>query len=584
MPLSNYLANMNLSPEAQARLASVGGINADPVSQEEIQRYMGTDAGQAQQLAEVSARAQTAPAPSNPSTIPGWSPEKEQAATAQYALEKAREGAPPVAPPADQEGDEPIIEAPQQRVVGYSPAHWQDTARTSSSRSTEYDPERMAAVKDATDSAMGHGMNAGDKQLEAAKQQASADVSYAVAHEQASRQAALEQQRINDERQAYVDDKMAQLNELSTKASAKVDPELAKGSLGAQILGAIGVALGQFGASINGGQNTALQIVNANIDRNIRAQEVNISNAKQTLKDEQSLYRQNLDMFGDREKAVLATKIAYLDQAKAISDQQYAKSKGTMGEAQKAEFDQKLWNQRGDLEMKLAQSLAVTHEEQGNQRFIPGQAIMSGGASVPASPGEKGKEELYVPELRGYARTKEEGQQIRARAAMVQSAVRNFGEAKKLLKELDAVPVWDTKKINTLHEHFKRVASEAAANTAVVEKFGAMQGEDKVVIDQINGLQGMDLRKIKAGSYMPGVMSISDHTEVIDRAEKSAQQRFGRLGSGLQRGKEVYVRDQKTGNVEARRVLSGSNASPRNKVDDTSDLIQDPVGQSSRKK
>lgn len=578
MPLPNYLANMNLAPEAQSRLASVAGINADPVSEDEIRRYMGTDAAQAQQMAEVSERAQSVAAPSNPSSIPGWTPEKEQAASAQYALEKAREGAPPVAPPADQEGDEPIIEAPQQRVVGYSPAHWQDTARTSSSRSTEYDPERLAAVKSATDSAMGHGMTAGDKQLAAAKQQAEADVAYSVAHEQAAKQAALEQQRINDERRAYVDDKMTRLNELSTAASAKVDPELAKGSLGAQVLGAIGVALGQFGASINGGQNTALQIVNANIDRNIRAQEVNIANAKQTLRDEESLYRQNLEMFGDREKAVLATKMAYLDQAKALSDQLYAKSKGTMSEAQKAEFDQKLWNQRGDLEMKLAQSLAVTHEEQGSQRFVPGQAIMAGAGGSPAKVGDKGKDALYVPALGVYARTEKEAIEMRTIASKTQNTVRELEAAQKIIAEADKT--YDPRKLRVLQKKLDGIAARAAVTATVKEGQGAMSEGDRAVSDAGLGLKDVNLMMMK----LPGTLSAEDHTGIIGSAMAAHKQEYGRLGSGQQRGKEVYVRDPATGNLESRRVLTGSSAPLRNKVDDTSDLIQGPVGQSSRKK
>lgn len=582
MALPNYLAGLNLSPETQARLSQISG---GPVTPEEAAKYQAMlgapaspdEAARREREAAVLAR-QGGPAStamSNPSANPEWSPERERAATAAYALDTARKSASPQAPPA-----EPPDESAAPAVVPSAPAqyiapHWQPGTRSETSRATLFDPNRIQSVQDAQNASVGHGIIAGEKHVEAAKRMAEADVAYSVAHEEASRKAAADLARIDEERRAYVDTGMQKLNDLSVKASAKVDPEAAKGPAGAQILAAISIGLGQFGASLNGGPNTALQIVNTNIDRNIRAQEFNINNARQTLNDEKSLYKENLEAFGDRQKAVLATKIQYLDQVKAISDQQYAKAKSTLSEAQKAEFDQKVFAQRSELEMQLAKSLAVTTETSGNERYVPGQYV---GGGVPAQVGEKGKEDLFVPSLGVYARSKEEAIKMRDMSARTQNTVRELESAKKIIEE--SKDVYDPRKLRAMQRKLDGIAARATVTATVKEGQGAMSDGDKAVSEAGLGLKGINL----FASKLPGMAGADEHIEVIQSAVAAHKQEYGRMGSGAQRGREVYVRDPKTGNVEARRVLEGSNAPLRDKVDDTSDLIQPPVGQSSRKK
>jgi hypothetical protein len=215
----------------------------------------------------------------------------------------------------------------------FVPGGWQHASRGDQVQHG-IDPTKLEQGQYFRDVASGHGQLAADKQLEAASMQGSADAAYAAAHQQAAQQALDEQRRIDNERKAYVQAEHAKLNDLSVAANQKVDPDAAKGSSGAQLMAAIGVALGQYGASITGGTNAALQLVQSNIDRNIHAQETNIANAGKAHDREQSLYHQNLQAFGDRDQAVAATKMQMLDQAKAIADQTYANAKGSLSEAQ----------------------------------------------------------------------------------------------------------------------------------------------------------------------------------------------------------------------------------------------------------
>ncbi len=71
--------------------------------------------------------------------------------------------------------------------------------------------------------------------------------------------------------------------------------------------------------------NTANQIIQAGIDRNVNAQMANVHNAKGAFDMQSNLYGQNLQAFGDRERAAAATKVMYLDQVKVMLDAELAK-------------------------------------------------------------------------------------------------------------------------------------------------------------------------------------------------------------------------------------------------------------------
>lgn len=270
----------------------------------------------------------------------------------------------------------PQQDAPAHQGV-YVPSHWQPGTRSEAVR-YGMDPDALAPAQSAYESATGHGIAAGDKRLEAAQMAGMADAVYASAHAQAAQSAAEKMRRMENEKQAYVVREGEKLDDLTLAAQQKIDPDAAKGSMGSQILAAIAVGLGQFGASLNGGQNTALQIVNGNIDRQIRAQEMNISNAKKSLGDEQSLYKQNLEAFGDRERAVLATKVQYLEQVRAMADQQYAAAKSSANEGDKHAWDQKLMEQKAEYKTQFAKITQDVHETNVNEKFVSGQVVGGG--------------------------------------------------------------------------------------------------------------------------------------------------------------------------------------------------------------
>lgn len=450
----------------------------------------------------------------------------------------------------------------------YVGAQWVPTSRSSTTQhgidASKLEPGQRLRVMGAQ-----HGEASIEATQAAAAQEAAGDVAYAAAHAEATQQAAARQQAIENEKQAYTIREHEKLDALNTAAQQQVDPEAAKGSLGAQILAAIGVGLGTFGSSLNGGTNTALQIVNANIDRRIAAQQFNINNAHKALSNEQSLYKDNLAAFGDKERAALASKMQMIDQAKAVLDQQYAAAKSNRNEAQyhamREGLDERYAQYADQFGIRTADQVATT----GSEHYAP--AHMEGGG---AAAGTKGKEALFVPSLGIYARTEKEAVELRGNSARTQNTVRELTRAKEIIAEAKATN--DPRKLAELQRELKGVAARAAVTATVKEGQGAMSEGDRAVSEAGLGLADINLGLLNKAN--PMTPSLDSGGRLIDRAMKAHQQEYGRMGAGQQRGREVYVRDPVTGKVEARQVLSGSNSADRNKVDDLSDKIEKPKG------
>jgi len=545
--------------------------NYGPPTTEELQKYGATPE------AAAAAHRYNAPGPmpaqsaTNPTKAdPAWNPDVEQQKTAAWAREKALASVTPEAPPVDPDsGGAGVVSSPGRFVKG----QWVPSSR---SRSTDegFDPaafgegQRQRAVAD------NYGSWANDDIRKAAATEAAGEVAYAAAKSDALRLEAERQERIEAQKQAYVIREHEKLDDLNQAAQAQVDPELAKGSMGSQILAAFAVGLGQFGASLSGGTNTALQIVNANIDRRIAAQQANINNAHKSLNNEESLYKANLAAFGDRERASLATKMQYLDQAKSVLDSQYASAKSNRNDAQHHTMSQALADRRAEVADNFSKLTTPHSTTQGVEHYAPGH-MEGGGQAV----GTKGQSDLFVPELGVYARTKEEAKEMRANSVRTQNTVRELKNAQAIIDE--AKTTYSPARLRVLQAKMDGIAARAKVTATVKEGQGAMSAGDAAVSEAGLGLAGINLGLINKAN--PGTLSLDDSKELIGTALTAHQQEYGRMGSGQQRGKEVYVRNAQ-GNMEARQVLSGSNAAARNKVDNTSDLIQAPVGKSARKK
>jgi len=395
-------------------------------------------------------------------------------------------------------------------------------------------------------------------------------------------QIAVNQQYITEAKQResaqaqYIQTSMAKLEQLSQKAQAKVDPEAAKGSPGSQFMAAIAVGLGQFGAGLSGGQNAALQIVNANIDRNIKAQESNIANAKDTFGQAKSTFHEALAAFGDQRAAALATKAVMLDEAKAQAQYQFAQQAPEL--RNQANLERMLAG-IGEMQAKakdaLAERLAVATTTEGHEKNIPGHVV--GGS---ANTGEAGKEGLYVKDLGVYARAPEEATDLRKGAGKLQSVTLELQTVEDLLDQAAKMPPWDFKGLNQINRKIKAAAMRVAPVVNVVKGQGAMSEGDKAVTLAGQGLEQVDVIKGHLAGAVPFGMAgptLEEQKELIRQARIANIRAYARMGSGQMLGHEEYHRDAK-GNRVPYRVLAGASAAARSATDNLDDMVMTPEG------
>lgn len=586
MALGDYLASLNMDPALASQLVTQYGPPAAalppadqfaPPTPEELARYGASPAEAAAAQRYNAPAAEPPQAATNPTQAdPGWTPEAEAARTGEVQRRAALDAATPQGPAgsdgfptyrdlSSSGGAMPSAPTGPQRMIA---AHWQPGTRAESTQHG-IDPSKLQPGQEYRDEAHVQGQLANQGQLAAAEQQGMADAVYAASHAAASKRAAEDMQRLDNEKRAYVAREQEKLAVLSTAAQEKVDPDAAKGSAGAQLMATIAVALGQFGASLNGGPNTALQMVNANIDRNIAAQRDNIANANKALGNASSLYRQNLDAFGDRERATLATKIQYLDQAKAMADQQYALSKHTMNEAQYHALNEKLLNERAKTLDEFGVLTSDKRTSQSNEHYVPAQ-VVGGGA------GAKGKEALYVPALGGYARDPETARKLNTHAAMRTQINEDLHEIHALLDEAKGKSsVTDYGRMQEIRQRVDQLKSGVLQKTTVLAEQGAMSKGDQGVAEVRSGLESVDPQlktDAQIARMQKGLRSVAVSHQRDARLEGEA--------NGIQLGREGYV--QGPHGPEARSQLAGANKVVTKKTETVDDLLEPPKGVPSR--
>jgi hypothetical protein len=262
------------------------------------------------------------------------------------------------------------------------PAHWQ---HQSASYATQYgmDPGELARGEEYRDEASWQGQMAANKRLDVMNRMAQAEGMQAAARIHANEVAQSRISQLNQERAQYVDQEKRRLEKLATEAQAKIDPEAhwkEKGSL-AKVMAGIAIGLGQFGAMMRGGPNSALQIIQSEIDRNIDAQKANVANAKHAYDVRSNLYLRNLNEFGDKERAALATKINYLDTVAGLVDQQKALAKTDEAQAAWHDMQQSIAKERAGAADQFAIRTHDQKTEQLSDRFVPTQ-VVGGGAGA----------------------------------------------------------------------------------------------------------------------------------------------------------------------------------------------------------
>jgi hypothetical protein len=141
--------------------------------------------------------------------------------------------------------------------------------------------------------------------VQAAERTAQAETQALAAARSEEAQVAAEERRIEEEtrRQAAAD--AARKLEAAQNAldNTKIDVDKAYGGAGGRIFAGLAVALGSFGASLTGGPNYAMQLVDSRINRELDAQRSELDKAKGKVTELGRLLQRNEDLLGDATKA-----------------------------------------------------------------------------------------------------------------------------------------------------------------------------------------------------------------------------------------------------------------------------------------
>jgi hypothetical protein len=195
-----------------------------------------------------------------------------------------------------------------------------------------------------------------------------------------------DQARIEEENAAIERERRRQLVEETTQKldaankaldDSKIDIEAAYGGAAGRIFAGLAVALGSFGASMTGGPNYAMQLVNQRIDREIDAQKTELEKKKGKVTQLGQLLQRNEGLLGDAEQA---RRLAKAQTFKALADDVEARNKGRALTPQQAQVLQTLRSQQAketaDLELGVQRAVAarqmVGAEERQRQAVAAG--------------------------------------------------------------------------------------------------------------------------------------------------------------------------------------------------------------------
>jgi hypothetical protein len=194
----------------------------------------------------------------------------------------------------------------------------------------------------------------------------------------------INQQRLEIEqaKQTAINDFDAKYNDtMSQLQNAKIDPDrFYGGSVGKRVLAGISIALGQFGASMTGGRNAALDIINKAIDDDISAQKEGI----QKLGSQATLQRQFMadirQKFADKDQAQLVQKAAAIEMAqnkiteiasRTSSEQAKVNAENLIGQLQVQKLDLLSKGQQ----LAAGKTVIRTQTEQGGGGVNPAEQV-----------------------------------------------------------------------------------------------------------------------------------------------------------------------------------------------------------------
>lgn len=194
------------------------------------------------------------------------------------------------------------------------------------------------------------------KALEAEQQQAEAEAEGAQEEEDLARAQVAARRRATDAAALAYADAQKKLD------SSTIDVEKAYGGTAGRLFAGLAVALGSFGASLTGGPNYAMQVVNDRINRELDAQRTELEKAKGRVTELGRTLERNERMLGDAEAArKLTTAETYRALRNNLAKSNAIQAAGPRGQMLLADLDERTNKAMAEVNARL-EDVAIRRE------------------------------------------------------------------------------------------------------------------------------------------------------------------------------------------------------------------------------
>jgi hypothetical protein len=190
-------------------------------------------------------------------------------------------------------------------------------------------------------------------------------------------------------------------------------------STASKILAAISMGLGAYGASMTGGKNYAMEIINDAINRDTEMQKLKFEKSKFGVSVAQTGLQTMYDQFNNEDKANLGLRISQLEMVKSKIDTLSAQSKS-------AEIKNNAQMLKAEVTQKQAQMME-SFDKISWDKSIDLMKLQVEGAKV-----KQGMMGTYVPGLKGHATTPEIAKGLIDDDARLRTLIKNVNEIKQL--------------------------------------------------------------------------------------------------------------------------------------------------------
>jgi|GEM_PF-6157708 len=494
----------------------------------------------------VEGNAHTAPAPVTP----------KPAAPVPQGLFNYAGGLKPEEAPQEQAASKPATQTPNYGGSGGGPTvipgHWAHSSAEESG-TMKGTPEDQEALRYNADVAAGHAIRAADAKQAAAEMDISTDLKELRRRQAVDDEFRAQETKVAIERRDFAESQKAKLQSMSDElAKDPTESFWAKKSDGDKVLTFVKVLLGGLGAGMSGGPNLALQAIDNEIQRGIKAKQ-------DTYGRQQNYYHDMLNEFGSRAAAVQAAKVAAYDRVAEMLAPLRADAKTERARADHDQVMSGIYNQKvaATKDFMATQETSYKSTDKYHDQQVVGGQPKALGNLVTLSDGT-------TYQLQNEKQANDVVEKLQASSALTGL----YAEAGRLRKELEDAPAGSVQQARA-HDDLARLTRKIINFESVAEGQGQVKEKEMDAEMELSpvmkGVRGRGIIGAAASALTPfRDRDFKTGNEQIQSSMERNKQREERLVKAA-RGRvvnETMTVDPRTGELTPTASYTGQVARP----------------------